>query len=177
MDGTAPQRRSGAVMVAGGRAFDQLGPMRSDLIAHLSRRPMTFKRSMEIRHEKKICAKRMPKPLNVDAYIAAAPKELQSKTKELRAIIREAAPSAAEGISYGMPYHSYNGRLAYFHLSKAHIGLYIPTPVIEEHKAELKDYEAAKATVRFPLDKKLPVALIKKLVKARIKKNEAGKEK
>jgi uncharacterized protein YdhG (YjbR/CyaY superfamily) len=116
--------------------------------------------------------KKTPKPKTVDAYIAAAPKELQSKLKELRAIIREAVPSAAERISYGMPYYSYKGRLAYFSLSKAHIGLYIPTPVIEEHNAELKDYEAAKATVRFPLDKKLPVALIRKLVKARAKKNE-----
>jgi uncharacterized protein YdhG (YjbR/CyaY superfamily) len=121
--------------------------------------------------------KKISKPKTVDAYIAAAPKELQGKLKELRAIIREAAPSATEQISYGMPYYSYKGRLAYFSLSKAHIGLYIPTPVIDQHKAELKDYEAEKATIRFPLDKKLPTALIKKLVKARMKKNEAGKVK
>jgi uncharacterized protein YdhG (YjbR/CyaY superfamily) len=121
--------------------------------------------------------KKIPKPKTVDAYIAAAPRELQIKLKQLRTIIRGAAPSSAERISYGMPYYEYKGRLAYFHLSKAHVGLYIPTPVIEEHKAELKDYEAAKATVRFPLDKKLPVALIRKLVKARMKKNEARKDK
>jgi hypothetical protein len=139
MDGAAPQRRSGAVVVAGGRAFDQLGPMRSDLIAHMSQRPMTFKRSMEVLHKKKICIKRMSKPKTVDAYIAAAPKEVRDKLKELRAIIKEAAPTAAERISCGMPYYDYKGRLAYFRLSKAHIGLYIPTPVIEEHKAELKD--------------------------------------
>ena len=47
-----------------------------------------------------------------------------------------------------------------------------PTPVVEEHKSELKGYEATKATVRFPLDKKLPVMLIKKLIKVRVKKNE-----
>ena len=121
--------------------------------------------------------KTIPKPKNVDAYIAAAPKELQSKLKELRAVIRKAAPSAVERISYGMPYYAHQGRLAYFSLAKAHIGIYIPTPVIEEHKSELKDYDAAKATVRLPLDKKLPVALIRKLITARMKKNEAGRKK
>jgi uncharacterized protein YdhG (YjbR/CyaY superfamily) len=121
--------------------------------------------------------KKIAKPKTVDAYIAAAPKEVRDKLKKLQAIIKEAAPSAAERISYGMPYYSYKGRLAYFSLSKAHIGLYIPTPVIDEHRAILKDYEAEKATVRFPLDKELPAALIRKLVKARMKKNETGKEK
>jgi uncharacterized protein YdhG (YjbR/CyaY superfamily) len=113
------------------------------------------------------------KPINVDAYIAAAPKEMQAKLKELREAIREAAPDAEERISYGMPYYSYKGRLAYFRLSKAHIGLYVPSPVIEEHKSDLEDYETAKATIRFPLDKKLPITLIKKLVRARVKMNEA----
>ena len=97
---------------------------------------------------------------------------MQGKLKELRAAIKEAAPTAVERISYGMPYYSYKGRLAYFRLAKAHIGLYVPPPVIEEHKSELRGYETATATVRFPLDKKLPIALIKKLVKARMKKNE-----
>ncbi|MGI0066208.1 MAG: iron chaperone, partial [Nitrosotalea sp.] len=75
------------------------------------------------------------------------------------------------------PYYDYKGQLAYFRFSKAHIGLYIPPPVIEEHKNELAGYETAKATVRFPLDKKIPVMLIRKLVKARMKKNELGKKK
>ena len=115
-------------------------------------------------------------PKDVDAYIARAPKEVRGKLKELRAVIRKTAPTAVERISYGMPYYSYKGRLAYFRHWKAHIGFYIPTPVIEEHKNELADYETAKATVRFPPDKKFPVALIKKLVKARMKKNEARRE-
>ena len=120
----------------------------------------------------------MEKPKDVDSYIRASPKEIQPKLAQLRKIIRAAAPRAEERISYGMPYYGYKGRLAYFRLSKNHIGLYVPPPVIEEHKSELKDYETAKATIRFPLDKKLPVALIRKLMKARIKKNEsAGKKK
>jgi uncharacterized protein YdhG (YjbR/CyaY superfamily) len=117
--------------------------------------------------------KNMPKPKTVDAYIAAAPKDVQVKLKALRTAIKEVAPAAEERISYGIPYYGYKGRLAYFAAFKKHIGLYIPTPVVEEFKRELKEYETAKATIRFPLDKKLPIGLIKKLIKARVKKNEA----
>ena len=74
-----------------------------------------------------------------------------------------------------MPYYAYKGRLAYFAAFKRHIGLYVPTPVIEEHKRELGDYETSRATIRLPLDKKLPISLIKKLVRARMKENEARK--
>ena len=119
--------------------------------------------------------KKTPKSKDVDAYTAAAPKEVQVKLKELRTIIKKMAPDAEERISYGMPYYGYKGRLVYFGYAKNHIGLYIPTPIIQEHNTELKDYETATATVRFPLHKKLPVVLIKKLVKARMKKNEATK--
>ena len=118
----------------------------------------------------------MKKAKNVDEYIAKAPKEMRGNLKELRAIIKSAAPQAEERISYGMPYYAYKGRLAYFQFWKKHIGLYVPTPVITEHESELKDYETAKATVRFPLDKKLPVALIRKLIRARVAKNEAAQK-
>jgi uncharacterized protein YdhG (YjbR/CyaY superfamily) len=118
--------------------------------------------------------KRAPKPKDVDAYISAAPKEVRDKLRKLRATIRKTAPDAEERISYGMPYYGYKGRLAYFAAFKKHIGLYVPTPVIEEHKRRLKDYGTARATVRFPIDKPLPVALVKMLIKARMKRNEAG---
>ena len=97
---------------------------------------------------------------------------MQDKLKEVRTVIRETAPTAKESISYGMPYYDYKGRLAWFGLSKAHIGLYLRPPVIEEHKKELMNYETTKSAVHLPLDKKIPVPLIKKLVKARMKKNE-----
>ena len=112
------------------------------------------------------------KSRSVNAYIAAAPKELRGRLRELRAIIRAAAPAAEECISYGMPYYAYKGRVAYFQLAQAHIGLYIPSPVLEEHKALLKNYHTTKATLRLPLDKKLPVGLIKQLIRARIRRNE-----
>ena len=114
---------------------------------------------------------------DVDEYIALAPKEVQDKLKEFRATIKTAAPSAQERISYGMPYYYYKGRLLYFGLSKKHIGLYIPTPVVEEHKSELKGYETTKATIRFPLHEKLPLDLIKKLVEARVRKNDEAEKK
>ena len=118
----------------------------------------------------------MKRVKDVDEYIALAQKDVQDKLKELRATIKSAAPSAQERISYDMPYYYYKGRLVYFGLSKKHIGLYIPTPVVEEHKSELEGYEITKATIRFPLDKKLPVMLIKKMIKARVKKNDETKK-
>jgi uncharacterized protein YdhG (YjbR/CyaY superfamily) len=116
-------------------------------------------------------------PKSVDDYIESNAKVIQPKLRQLRAAIKAAAPKAEERISYGMPYYHYKGRLAYFTIATKHIGLYIPTPVVAEHKKELEGYYAEGATIRFPLDKKLPVALIKKLVKARAKKNDAAKKK
>jgi uncharacterized protein YdhG (YjbR/CyaY superfamily) len=114
---------------------------------------------------------------NVDEYIAQAPIEVQEKLQELRAVIRTTAPCAEERISYGMPFYDYKGRLVYFQLWKKHIGFYIPTPVLEEHKSELEGYETTKATVRFPLDENLPLDLIKKLVEARVRKNDEAEKK
>ena len=113
----------------------------------------------------------------VDEYIAQATPEAQEKLQELRAAIKATAPAAEERISYGMPYYYYKGRLVYFQLWKKHIGFYVPTPVLEEHKSELEGYQTTKATIRFPLDEQLPVALIKKLVKARVRKNDEAEKK
>ncbi len=116
-------------------------------------------------------------PKDVGAYISAAPKEVRGKLKELRAAIRRTAPGAEERISYSMPHYRYKEQLAYFAAAKEHIGLYVPPPVIAEHKNDLKDYETAKATVRFPIGEKLPVKLIKKLIKTRMKMNESVQRK
>ena len=119
----------------------------------------------------------MKPPKNVDEYIAQAPEEAQRKLQELREVIRTTAPEAEERISYGMPYYYYKGRLVYFQLWKKHIGLYVPTPVVEEHSSELKEYETTNATIRFPLNEKLPLDLIKKLVEARVRKNDETEKK
>ncbi len=117
----------------------------------------------------------MKKSKTVDEYIKNVPKEAQGKLKELRKIIKQTVPQAEEKISYGMPYYKYHTALAYFAAAKSHIGLYIPPPVIAEHKKELAGYTTAKATVQLPLDKKLSTTLIKKLLRARKKINEGKK--
>ncbi len=109
----------------------------------------------------------------VEAYISAAPREAREKLRAVRAAIREAAPEAKESFSYRMPYYSYKGRLAWFGLHTTHIGLYLRPPAVAEHRRELEGYETTKSAVHLPLDRKVPVALVKKLVKARAEMNDA----
>jgi uncharacterized protein YdhG (YjbR/CyaY superfamily) len=117
---------------------------------------------------------------SVDKYIAAAPKDVQPKLREIRAAIRDIAPEAGESISYGMAFYNYKGesgykgRFCYFGLQKAHIGLYIPPPIIEDHKDELTGYKTTKSALQLPLDKPIPISLIKKLIRDRMKRHEAG---
>ena len=110
----------------------------------------------------------------VDAYIAAAPKATQPMLRELRQAIRSAVPKAEEKISYRMPFYAYHGRLIYFAAHRTHVGMY---PIIGREKdlyaKELKPYMAAKATLQFPIGKPIPIALVKKVVRARAKENEA----
>ena len=114
----------------------------------------------------------MRKVKNVNSYIAKAPKISQAKLKEMRATIRKVAPNAVESISYGMPGYD-KGRIAWFASMKGYIGLYLRTPIIEEHAKELERYETTKSAIHFPLDEKLPATLIKKLIRARMKRNGA----
>ncbi|MDE1857196.1 MAG: DUF1801 domain-containing protein [Candidatus Micrarchaeota archaeon] len=107
---------------------------------------------------------------DVDAYIAMAPREVRPKLRQVRAAIRAVAPDAVESISYGMPGYD-KGRVAWFGFMGRHIGLYIRPPVIAEHLKELGAYETTKSAVRFRPDRKIPVALIKRLVRARIRRN------
>jgi uncharacterized protein YdhG (YjbR/CyaY superfamily) len=108
---------------------------------------------------------------SVGEYISGAPAEIQSALRDLRRVIRKTAPDSEEKISYGMPYYGYKGRLVYFAYAKDHIGIYIPPPIISDFADELKKYSTAKSTVRFPIGKKLPLSLIARLVKARVKFN------
>jgi|HubBroStandDraft_6_1064221.scaffolds.fasta_scaffold318579_2 uncharacterized protein YdhG (YjbR/CyaY superfamily) len=112
----------------------------------------------------------MRKAKDVDEYIASAPKEARSKLKEMRKIIKEVAPKAEETISYGMPYYGYHGRLAYFAWFKDHVSLFAMPPIPDAYKKKLN--VTGKSTIQFSFDQKLPNALIRKLVKARAKKNE-----
>lgn len=108
----------------------------------------------------------------VEAYISGAPPEVRRKLREVREAILGAAPGAREGISYGIPSYDYKGMLAWFGLSKNHIGLYFRPPLVALHRKELAGYVTTKSAVRLPLDEDIPVSLVKRLVRARMKLNE-----
>lgn len=108
----------------------------------------------------------------VDAYIATYPAEVQKKLQQVRNTIRKVAPMAQEVISYGMPGYKYHGMLVYFAAWKNHIGFYAVPSAHAAFKDELSAYKGAKGSVQFPLDKPMPVALITKIVRFRMKENE-----
>ena len=116
----------------------------------------------------------------VAGYIASAPLQARSMMKEIRLAIMSAAPTAEESISYGMPFYAYKypgykGRLAYFGAFSKHVSLFIvPRKVPADIAAQLKRYKAAKATLQFPLGSKVPVGMIKRLVKLRMKEINSG---
>lgn len=108
---------------------------------------------------------------NIDEYIAAFPSGIREKLEEMRATIRKAAPEAEEAISYAIPTFRLNGNLVHFAAFKNHIGFYPAPRGIEAFKKELSRYEGGKGTVQFPLDQPLPLPLITKIVKFRVKDN------
>lgn len=108
---------------------------------------------------------------DIDSYFALYPKEVQTMLQKVRETISKAAPDAEETINYGIPTFTLKGNLVHFAAFKNHIGFY-PTPsAIEAFKKELSVYEGAKGSVQFPLDKPMPLALITKIVKYRVKEN------
>ena len=110
---------------------------------------------------------------SIDEYIATFPKETQRILEDIRAAIKAAAPEAQEKISYQMPTFFLNGNLVHFAAFKNHIGFY-PVPTgIAKFKKELSVYEQGKGSVQFPLDRPMPLDLITKIVKFRVKENLA----
>lgn len=107
----------------------------------------------------------------IDEYISSFPKNIEKMLEEIRATIRKAAPNAEEAISYSIPTFKFNGNLVHFAAFKNHIGFY-PTPSgIEEFEKELVVYKQGKGSVQFPFDKPMPLDLISKIVKYRVRKN------
>lgn len=113
----------------------------------------------------------------VDAYIASFPKSVQANLKKLRRAIKERAPGCEEKISYGMPGYKLNGMLVYFAAYAKHIGFYPGPAAIVAFKKELAPYKLSKGTVQFPMDKVIPLAIVKKIVKFRVKENLANAKK
>ena len=116
-------------------------------------------------------------PKNIDEYIAGFPPEIQEILEKIRLTIRKAAPKAEEAISYMIPTFKLNGNLVHFAAYKRHIGFYPAPRGNEAFKEELSAYGGGKGTVQFRLDKPIPYALIRKIVKFRVKENsvEAAK--
>ena len=108
---------------------------------------------------------------NIDEYIAGFPQDIQEMLEQMRATIKKAAPEANEAIKYAMPTFVFEGNLVHFAAFKNHIGFYPAPTGIEAFKKELSRYEGSKGAIRFPLDAPLPLALIRKIVQFRVKKN------
>jgi uncharacterized protein YdhG (YjbR/CyaY superfamily) len=113
-------------------------------------------------------------PKSTDEYIANAPKDVQPMLKKIRATIRETAPNAEETISYGIPSFKVGGARIYFAAFKSHISVYPVTPDVKAKLEELSRYKGGKGTVRFPLDKPIPYALIRRIVKLKIQQAKRG---
>jgi uncharacterized protein YdhG (YjbR/CyaY superfamily) len=116
----------------------------------------------------------MDRPKTIDEYLSTVPEDKRRALQKLREQIRAAAPEATEAISYSMPAFKFKGNLVSFAAFKDHCSLFpMSVEAIEAFGDELKDYRTSKGTLRFTPDKPLPAALVKKLVKARMRENEA----
>ena len=114
------------------------------------------------------------KTTNIDEYIASFPENVQKLLREMRSTIKKAAPGSEETIKYDMPCFVLNGNLVYFAGYKNHIGFYSAPTDNNDFKKDLLPYKTGKGSVQFPLDKPLPLGLITKMVKFKVKQNAAS---
>ena len=114
------------------------------------------------------------KPQTIDEYLATLSDEKRAALEKIRRAVRSAAPGAEECISYGVPGFRLDGRLLVsFPAATSHCSFYPGAHPIEAHRDELAAYGTSKGTIRFPVDRPLPDALVRKLVKTRIAEHAA----
>ncbi len=113
----------------------------------------------------------MKKYEDISEYIANYPKDVQLLLKKVRATIKKAAPKAEEAISYGIPTYKLNGNLVHFGAFKDHVSFFPTASGTAAFKKEISKYKVTKGTIQFPLDKPLPLGLITKIVRFRVKEN------
>jgi uncharacterized protein YdhG (YjbR/CyaY superfamily) len=112
-----------------------------------------------------------PRPKSITEYINASPKAARKKLREMRASIRASAPGAKESLKWGMPAFSYERILVTFAAFQHHIGFY-PTPsAVRAFAKDLAKFVTAPGSIQFPLDKPLPLALIRKITKFRVRES------
>lgn len=116
-------------------------------------------------------AVKIPPPATVDEYIKRAPAALRTPLQQIRKTIRAAAPEAEEVISYHIPGYKLHGMLAFFAVWKDHISFYPAPWGATALKKEMSAYEGSKGTIKFPISKPIPLALVTKMVKYRVKLN------
>lgn len=109
----------------------------------------------------------------IDGYIRHFPKSTQALLRKLRRTIKKAAPKAGEKISYEIPTFTFRGNLVHFAAYEHHIGFYPGAAAVQKFKKEISrhKYETSKGTIQFPLDKPLPLDLVTKIVRFRVKQN------
>ena len=108
---------------------------------------------------------------NIDEYIERFPENVQTILQKLRVTIRKAAPGAEEVISYQMPAFKYHGTLVYFAGYNNHIGFYPTSSPMKFFKDRLTNYKTSKGAIQFPINEAIPLALVKDIVKFRIREN------
>jgi uncharacterized protein YdhG (YjbR/CyaY superfamily) len=107
----------------------------------------------------------------IDEYIKTFPNDIRKILETVRQTIKKAAPEAEEAISYQMPTFKLNGNLVHFAAFKNHIGFY-PTPSgTKTFKKKISNYRSGKGSIQFPIDKPMPLTLIKKIVEYRAKES------
>jgi len=110
---------------------------------------------------------------SIDEYIASYPEKVQTRLEKIRATIRRAAPQAREKISYQIPTFALCGNLVHFAAYEHHIGFYPGASAVKHFKNELTPYASAKGSVQLPLDRPVPLGLIAKIVRFRVRENLA----
>jgi len=113
----------------------------------------------------------LARPTTVPEYIKAAPKAAQKKLREIRTCVRKAAPGAKEELKWGMPAYSYKRILVIYGGFNHHIGFFPTASAIRAFAKDLKKFKHAKGSVQFPLEKALPLALIRRMVAFRVKES------
>jgi uncharacterized protein YdhG (YjbR/CyaY superfamily) len=136
-----------------------------------------MKRAKNIARESAAKRKVPSRLQTVDDYLALVPEPARSTLQRMRTAIRSAVPAeTTEAISYGIPAFNYKGPLVWFAAFSNHCSFFPTASVIKAFKNELQGYKTSKGTIHFPVDKPLPAALVKEMVKARLAEKARKKQ-